>query len=85
MKSEVSKRVLNVAWFFVKNQCTVREIAKIFKISKSTAHNDLAKRLKKINVDLYLQCKEILNKNFKEKHIRGGIATKKVFLILKNK
>ena len=63
---------------------TVRKMASIYNISKSTVHYDLSKRLKNINLDLYDECKKILNYNFKEKHIRGGKATKNFYLNKKN-
>ena len=73
---DIDTRTLQVAEYLVYNKSTIRKTAKYFGISKSTVHNDLSKRLKKLNFALYKNVRQILNINFKEKYIRGGIATK---------
>ncbi len=55
---------------------TVRATAKVFKISKSTVHKDVTERLYYSNPQLYRNVKAVLEKNKKERHIRGGMATK---------
>lgn len=60
--------------------CTVRATAKAFGISKSTVHKDLTVRLKEEDPTLYKQVKSVLEKNKQERHIRGGLATKKKYL-----
>ena len=57
--------------------CTVRQCADIFKVSKSTVHKDLAERLPELNLTAYRKVRKILDTNWNEKHIRGGLATKK--------
>lgn len=64
------------AIFIIDNKVTIRKCAEHFKISKSTVHNDLSKKLIKTNKFLYYQVYKILDNNFKERHIRGGLATK---------
>ena len=54
----------------------MRATAKVFKVSKSTVHKDVSERLKIEEPELYLQVKEVLEKNKSERHIRGGMATK---------
>ena len=54
----------------------MRATAKVFHISKSTVHKDVAERLKTIEPQLYVQVKSILDTNKAERHIRGGMATK---------
>lgn len=63
--------------FIAKTKSTIRQTAKEFNMAKSTVHLDVSKRLKKQNYFLYLKVKKILEKNFEQKHIRGGMATKK--------
>ena len=58
------------------HRTTVRAAAKEFGISKSTVHKDLTDRLPKISPPLYKQVKELLDVNKRERHIRGGLATK---------
>lgn len=65
--------------YIVENEATVRSAAKVFGISKSTAHQDITARLEKVNPALQKQVKEVLEKNKQERHIRGGLATRKKY------
>ncbi|MGN1001671.1 MAG: sporulation transcriptional regulator SpoIIID [Oscillospiraceae bacterium] len=76
MKSDIEERAIELAEYIIENKATVRAAAKKFGVSKSTVHKDLTERLEKINRPLYLQAKEVLEKNKAERHIRGGIATR---------
>ncbi len=58
---------------------TVRATAAKFNISKSTVHKDVSERLRNINPKLYLEVKEVLELNKRERHIRGGMATRKKY------
>lgn len=80
MKYNIDERVLKAAELIVQKKSTIREVAKILNVSKSTIHNDLTQRLKKINKIMFKQVREILEKNKAERHIRGGEATKKKYL-----
>ena len=62
--------------YMLDNKSTIRKTAMEFGLSKSLVHVEVSKKLRKINKFLYLRVKSLLNKNFKEKHIRGGQATK---------
>ena len=62
--------------YIIENNSTIRKTAKYFDVSKSTVHNDLSKKLRIENYELYLKVNKILKNNFETKHIRGGIATK---------
>ena len=68
-----------MAQYIIENRATVRAAAKKFGISKSTVHKDLSERLPAFNRALYLQVKEVLDENKAERHIRGGIATRKKY------
>ena len=57
----------------------MRATANKFGISKSTVHKDVSERLLKIQPQLYTEVKKILEKNKQERHIRGGMATKKKY------
>lgn len=83
MKACIEQRTIDVANFIVTKNATVRETARIFNVSKSTVHKDVTERLFNLNFDLYLKVKEVLNKNKKERHIRGGTATKNKYSRLK--
>lgn len=62
--------------YIISNRATVRAAAKYFGISKSTVHKDVSERLPEINRQLAKEVKSILEINKKERHIRGGMATK---------
>jgi len=80
MRSDINERVVLVGLYINSSNDTIRETAKVFGMSKSTVHVDVSKRLKKVNPKLYEKVKKVLNKNFEEKHIRGGEATRKKYL-----
>ena len=74
--NDLNKRVLKEAKYFINTKDTIRELAKVFKVSKSTVHKDLNERLKKIDKNLYIDVKEILEFHTNIRHIRGGEATR---------
>lgn len=79
MKGNIEERACALAAYIIENRATVRAAAKKFGISKSTVHKDLQDRLPGINQALYTQVKEVLDENRAERHIRGGIATRKKY------
>lgn len=76
MKGNIEERVYKEAMFILEKRGTVRSIASEFNVSKSTVHFDLSKRLKKLNLSLFLEVDNLLKLNLSERHIRGGEATK---------
>lgn len=72
----IEERVINIAHYIIESKDTVRGAAKKFLVSKSTVHMDLTNRLEKINPELALEVRKILDENKAERHIRGGLATK---------
>ena len=79
MKGNIEERAGELALYIIENKTTVRAAANKFGISKSTVHKDLSERLPTFNRPLYLQVKAILEENKAERHIRGGIATRKKY------
>ena len=79
MKGNMEERAERLALYLLENRATVRSAAQKFGISKSSVHKDLAERLPAFNRTLYLQVKEVLEQNKAERHIRGGIATRKKY------
>ena len=73
------------AEYVIENGATVRQTAANFGISKSTVHKDLSVKLKYINKAQYDLVKEILELNKSERHIRGGEATKRKYLVKQGK
>lgn len=79
VKGNMEERAQNLALYIIENRTTVRAAAQKFCISKSTVHKDLSDRLPTFNRPLYLQVKQVLDENKAERHIRGGIATRKKY------
>lgn len=75
----MEERAQELALYIIENKATVRAAARKFGISKSTVHKDLSERLPAINRALYQQVKAVLDENKAERHIRGGIATRKKY------
>ena len=82
---ECDERARELGKYIHENQATVRQAAAIFKVSKSTVHKDVSQRLKNIDYPLFLKVKDVLELNLKERHIRGGIATKAKYERLRKK
>lgn len=78
------ERVIEESDYIIKTNKTVREIASIFKVSKSTIHKDLSDRLLEINKEKYKEVAKILQYHTDIIHIRGGEATKMKFLLKKS-
>ena len=80
MKDNVEERAVQLGEYIAKNNATVRLTAKKYNVSKSTVHKDVSERLKTIDMSLYKQVRQVLEKNKQERHIRGGKATKEKYL-----
>lgn len=78
----INSRVLKEANYMIETSKTIREIAKEFKISKSTVHKDLHERLISIDKEKYIKVDSILKYHTDVRHIRGGESTKRKFLKL---
>ena len=79
MNQIIKKRVVEEAQFIKKTKLTIREISKVFNVSKSTVHKDLRERLKLINYKLYIEVDSILNEHLITRHIKGGLSTQKKY------
>ena len=53
--------------------------AKQFGVSKSTVHKDVAERLRSVDMGLYKEVSNVLAVNKAQRHIRGGMATKRKY------
>ena len=79
MKGNMEERACQLALYIIENKATVRAAARNFNISKSTVHKDLSERLPAFNRTLYLQAKQVLEENKAQRHIRGGMATRRKY------
>ena len=79
MIDTMDERACALAVYIIETGATVRAAASHFGISKSTVHKDLQNRLPRCNPALYAQVRKILELNKLERHIRGGLATRKKY------
>ena len=79
MKQNLNKRACELAVYMIETGATVRSAARHFGISKSTVHKDLTQRLTQCNPGLFAQVRAVLDINKQERHIRGGMATRKKY------
>jgi len=79
----IKKRIIAEALYIKHNKATIRETAVVFNLSKSTIHKDMSERLLKIEPELYLIVKNILNENLKTRHLKGGEVTKSKYKLLR--
>lgn len=84
MNRIIYNRILDEANYIINNDMTIREVASIFNISKSTVHKDVSKKLYFIDKDMSNKVSIILKKHTSIKHINGGEVTKRKFLLKNN-
>lgn len=72
-------RVIMFGNFIAENGATVRQTAQKFGYSKSTVHKDVSERLRDFSPSLYEEASAVLAKNKAERHLRGGMATKRKY------
>lgn len=83
MNYEIENRAEKLGEYIIEHKATVRGAAQRFGVSKSTVHKDVSQRLRALNPALYAQVRRVLDANKSERHIRGGMATKKKYLLRK--
>ena len=79
MSDTIEERACELAVYIIETGATVRAAAQHFGISKSTVHKDLQSRLPQCNPGLYRGVRQVLDKNKRERHIRGGLATRQKY------
>ena len=79
MTDTIEQRAREAAVYIIENGATVRAAAERFGILKSTIHKDLQQRLPKCDRSLYRQVRQVLDLNKAQRHIRGGLATRKKY------
>lgn len=79
MDKNIITRVKQEAEYIIKTKKTIREIASIFNVSKSTVHKDLQERLKLISIQTEKDVKKILNNHLNTRHLKGGEKTKEKY------
>ena len=79
VRNSIEERACDLAVYILENDATVRAAAGRFGVSKSTVHKDLTERLPQLNSALYSEVRRLLDRNKAERHIRGGLATRRKY------
>ena len=82
MRFDVYERCAALGQYILENRATVRETAAKFGISKSTVHKDVTEHLRRNNPSLWTAVREVLEQNKAERHLRGGEATRRKYLLM---
>ena len=85
MRDYIEERAINIAYYIIESNATVRQTAREFGVSKSTVHKDVTDRLMQINPALAKQARKVLDVNKSERHIRGGLATREKYLHMEHR
>lgn len=73
------ERTIECAAYISESEKTVREAAAHFGLSKSTVHKDVTTRLYALDKALYERVRKVLDIHKAERHMRGGLATKRKY------
>ena len=76
MNNRIYKRIQMELFYLLEKNLTIRQIATIMNVSKSTVHKDLHERLLYIDINLFDKAKNVLKKHVETRHINGGNATR---------
>ena len=79
MNSKIYKRIRLETEYILKENLTVREIAKKINVSKSTVHKDLHERLYDIDKNLFKKVDKVMQEHLEIWHINGGNATREKY------
>ena len=79
MQTDKEDRARRLAAYMIDTGGTVRSAGKHFGLSKSTVHKDLCEILPRASPALYAQVRQLLDRNRSERHIRGGLATRRKY------
>ena len=79
MQSDKEDRARRLAAYMIETGGTVRSAGKHFGLSKSTVHKDLCEVLPRASPALFHRVRQLLEQNKSERHIRGGMATRKKY------
>ncbi|MBE5787536.1 MAG: stage III sporulation protein D [Clostridiales bacterium] len=84
MRQEIALRCQALARYMIRTGATVRQAAKAFGLSKSSVHKDVHERLKYIHPGLHLEVKKVLAYHQAVRHIRGGMATRQRWKLIRD-
>ena len=77
METNANERAHMLGEYIAATGATVRAAAQRFEISKSTVYSDVTQHLRESDRELFEKVRCVLEKNKAERHLRGGLATRK--------
>lgn len=79
VRTYIEQRTLDAAHYLTDTGGTVRQCAAFLGVSKTTIHKDMRCRLRDIDPGLFAEVSAVLEKNRRERHLRGGMATRRKY------
>ena len=79
LTESMEDRACELGSYIVEHKATVRAVAQRFGLSKSSVHKDVTSRLYWADRSLYEQVRAVLEENKRERHLRGGAATREKY------
>jgi len=81
LRATADERTIIFADYIIQTGSTVRSVAARFGVSKSTVHKYLTERLQLLDTARHTEVKAILEHNKAQRHLRGGAATRRKYLL----
>lgn len=85
MSNASRERAVELALYIIENNATVRSAGAAFSVSKSTVFTDVTKKLRRIDPRLWVLVRAVLQNNKRERHLRGGAATREKYRSIKKR
>ena len=83
MQPEIEERCVLLGRYILRTGATVRQAAGQFGMSKSSVHKDVHDRLRAVHPGLYEEVKQVLDYHHAVRHIRGGLATRRRWRLIR--
>ena len=80
VNKSIKNRIYKEVELILKEENTIRELANVFSVSKSTIHKDLSERLYELSQEKYYKVKKIFDKHIEQRHINGGESTRMKYI-----
>ncbi|MBQ9263878.1 MAG: sporulation transcriptional regulator SpoIIID [Clostridia bacterium] len=85
MQGSIEERCVLLGRYILRTGATVRQAAGHFGMSKSSVHKDVHERLRSVHPGLYEEVKQVLDYHHAVRHIRGGLATRKRWRLIRER
>lgn len=83
MDPSIEERCMALARYILRTGATVRQAARHYGMSKSSVHKDVHERLRLVHPGLYDEVQRVLRYHHAVRHIRGGLATRRRWRLIR--